>query len=101
MTEGLGALVSQIAQLKLAPDADIDFLTQLETMVLARVRMTAQAQQQQPAGAPTPGAPAGPGPAPAPVFPSPPGGGVPGVMTGAPMPPVDELRRLMAVGGGR
>lgn len=126
--EALQGLLGQIADMKVMPDADMPYLTNLETMVLGYLRAPFEAQQasQQvsaagaqgmgasPLGQPGPpgmGAPAGlppqlaaalgggggmGGPPMAP--PAPALGRVPGVMQGAQMPPVDELRRLMTQG---
>lgn len=105
--EELTKLLTSIAQMKALPDADLQFLTQLETMVLSQLRAPIDAMQAQgmtnapsslavgaPAGGPGPqGPPPGPGGGG--------GGGLPGVpsMVGAGLPNPDELRRLLNGGG--
>lgn len=87
-------MLGHIADLKTMPDADIPYLTNLETMVLGYLRAPFEAQQQSSQmSAPPGGAPMG----------APPGGPpmanlVPGVHNGASMPPADELRRLLSAG---
>src|SRR5262245_24894859 len=102
MTEQLRALLGQIADMKAAPDADIAYLTNLETTVLRylrapfeKQRLEAQlggpggglGQAQAGATAPTPA-----GPAAQLLFGAQPAQPRP---TGANMPAADELRRLM------
>lgn len=115
MMDGLKKLVAHIGSLKFTQDADIDFLTKLETAILAYVQQrVAQATQAMSAnqgataqqlggqdllgGGPggMPGAEAGASPG-SPIFTSP-GGGPPGVMPGGMdrLPPVDEMRRLLS-----
>jgi len=109
MTEQLRSMLGTIADMKAAPDADIAYLTSLETQVLRYLRAPFEAQRlQAQLGGPQQQQTAGPGggatPLPGPAaqlllpMPAPPGGqmGVPGVrrapsMVGA----VDEMRRLM------
>ncbi len=120
MAEGLTSLITTIAQLKLTPDADVQFLNDLEAQIATKVReaqaaeLAGQASQFAPAG------PAGggadmlgsimPGPGAAPIGsmgpPPMPGGGMPmpgpgmGPMMGgaAPAPPnADELRRTLSL----
>jgi hypothetical protein len=108
MDEGLRGFLQQLALLKVAPDADLDFLSQVEMGIIERLKAPqVQAMQQfaaaggvLPPGAMGPqagGMPGmgGPPPAPAGVSP-PPGPGVPGLMNPGGPPPVDELRRLLA-----
>ncbi len=115
MVEGLRGFLSQIAELKAAPDADIAYLTNIETQVLKYLRAPfekQQAEQQLGAGQQAPG------PTESLLFPQAGGGGgggpggglagllagmgggggqrVPGVMQAPQMPNGDELRRLMA-----
>jgi hypothetical protein len=123
--EALRGVLSTISEMKAMPDADIPYLTNLETMVLGYLRAPFEAQQQaqqmsagqgapgappmgmpgMPPGIPgallggamgAPGGPPGmpPGMPPG-AMPGPPGPRVPGIMNHAPMPPVDELRRLL------
>lgn len=96
MAEGLASLVSAIGQLKLAPDADMEFLTKLETAIIVKVK---QATGAIPGGPPQMGQQMGADQA-AGATP-PPQGPPPGAQmrTSPQMPPVDEMRRMMAVGG--
>ncbi len=96
-------LLSAIAQLKAAPDADLQYLSTVESQILEKLRAPmreAAAKLAQAGGVVPPGAGAPPG-----GPPGPPPGGPPGV--GAPRPPVgqggggDELRRLVASKGMR
>lgn len=87
MVEALQKLHKDIAQMKVLADADLEFVTELETMVVGYLRGPIDQGQSQ--GALPPGGP------PQQVFP---GQGGPlggGVMQGTGTPPVDELRRLM------
>lgn len=116
MADGLVALITSIAQMKVAPDADIAFLNDLEAQIATKVRETQAADLASQAGQIAPGAmPAGggadmlgnitPGMAPGPNpmgamgMPPMPGGGMP--MAGG-MPPAapntDELRRTLNIG---
>ena len=103
MQEGLHQLLSSLAQLKAAPDANLEFLSAIESSILDKLRepmqQAAQALAQAGGGVP-PGmgqqlsqaAGAGVGaPAMAPAGPSPSAG----------MPNPDELRRLVASAGMR
>lgn len=101
MVEGLQNVLRDISQMKTMPDANLDFLVNLETMILAFLRkpmedyMSQQGSAGQGSSAPgstTPGAP----PANGPSFT---GQGVPGLATGTggTIPP-DELRRLFQQG---
>lgn len=109
-----------VQQAKLAPDADLPFLTNLETQLIAKwhqpQQMAMNGQGQPPTTAPQgppPGAPTGP-----PQLPPGIGGGGPGIgvgfspspqlgapghggaLTGPSMPASDELRRMLAHAGG-
>lgn len=119
MAEGLTSLITTIAQLKLTPDADVQFLNDLEAQIATKVReaqaaeLAGQASQFAPAGPAGGGADMlgsimpGPGAAPIgsmgpPPMPPMPGGGMPmpGPMMGgaAPAPPnADELRRTLSL----
>lgn len=94
--EALKKMLSQLTEMKTMPDADLPFLTNVETVLLGYLRAPFEQQQQQVSALPGMGAPAGAGPAmggPA----APMGGGrVPGILNHAPAPPVDELRRMLA-----
>lgn len=105
MTEVLTDILRQLAVAKTMPDADLEFLVELETMILGKLRspLEAAAGQMGPAGPSVPPGPAGPGmdammpmapPADTPI--PPPEGGPPGLRTQPPMPSPDELSRLMA-----
>lgn len=104
-TDALGDVIQDIATAKLAPDADLKFLGQLEMVVLARIKHGGD--QVQPGGAQPPGAAAGGGPSdmggPPPAGgPMPaPGGQVPPQGGPAPHPNIpqmdpDEMRRVIA-----
>lgn len=86
-------MLSEVGQAMTLPDADLEFLNHLQQMLVARARAMGQAQQggglpgQPGMGA---GGPAGGLPAPTPF----PGQNIP-----SPMPPVDELRRLVSQQG--
>lgn len=118
--EELTKMLSQIAQTKTKPDADLPYLIQLESLILTKLREPFVAAQQQayggaaPGGLPNPvmhgppGVPGGmpqagpPGLAGGPPLPSAslasPGGGVNGVQSMASLPPVDEIRRMLSAG---
>lgn len=105
MQEGLRALLNSITDLKVTPDADLEWLIGLETQVLQKLREPVQqimGQTGQALGGMSQGVPQGlpgAGGPPQGMFPSPPGGGVPGVMPGGgSMPNPDELRRLIGSG---
>lgn len=114
MSEELPKLLSDIAQMKQAPDADLPFLINLETTILGYIKSKADnaisggppgGGMPNPLGGPPPqpgmpGAPPGPGGqvlggigASLPGQGTPPG--VPGVMQGPGMPNADELRRVL------
>jgi hypothetical protein len=100
MSEGLQRMMADLSFMKSLPDADLEFLVDLETTILQKLRepIDSMANQMGPAGAVAPGggAPTGPGaPPPMPVTMSPPGGGVAGLRQEAPMPNPDELRRML------
>lgn len=115
--EALRGVLGNIADMKTMPDADIGYLTNLETMILGYLRAPFEASQQangmSPAGNPSNPAMGGmpgamPGIAPPGMGPSgpmmggmpggqplaPPGPRVPGIMNGPSMPNPDELRRI-------
>lgn len=108
--EVLTSILGDISVAKTLPDADLQFLVELETMVLAKLRepMDQAAGQLGPGGPavpPPPGAPPGmeaqaampPAMPPAGMegmpIPPPPGQQVPGLRNAGPSP--DELSRLM------
>lgn len=111
--EGLQKLLGDLADLKVAPDADLDFIYQMETTVLQKIRApqdqlaAVQAQQAGQGGMPsapmpTPGAGldpsmagAGPPPDMAMMGAGGSGGGAPGQRMNPQMPSGDELRRLL------
>lgn len=125
--EGLMSLLQQLAALKAAPDADIEMIAGIESQVLDAIKRPQQEAMMRlaqaggvvpgmgggpPAASPMPGAAGGGpemgggappmgggGPTPAPAGPS--GGHAYspwGVMKPPSLPPVDELRRLVASG---
>lgn len=126
MSEGMVGLLQQIALLKAAPDADLDAISSLESQVLNIIKKPQQEAMTRiaSAGGVVPGmtdqagSPGGASPGGAPM--GPPGmsalgaglggigGGLPvapagyrpsGMRNGGAMPPVDELRRLIASSG--
>lgn len=80
--EGLRKLLGDIADMKLADDADLPFLINLETMILQHLKQGASNALDTSGGAP---AGLGGTPAPPPGMGAPPG--VPGLMQGPSMPP--------------
>lgn len=114
MAEGLKKILSATAQLMVLPDADIEFLTQLQLAITTYIRQSsAQAAGQMtgtgPASAINDVAPGGPVPpmgggmgpamgAAGPMGPGGMGGGGMGGLAAAPNP--DELRRLLSAGVG-
>lgn len=105
MVEGLQNTLRDISMMKTAPDANLEFLAELELQILSFLRQPMEQAMTAGAGAGgAPGAggtPMGPAPAP-PGAGAPTGGGpsfagqgVPGLRT-QPMPPsADELQRLL------
>lgn len=108
--ELLSKALQLVSEMKQTPDADLEWIVGLETMVLSKLREPIDRMQQlsnMPAGqgaAPMPGGMPGGmggmplgggmiGSSPGPGGPQP--GAVPGVMQGAPMGSPDELRRLI------
>ncbi len=123
--EGLRAFMQDLAYMTTMPDADLDFLKNLQEIVLSKIRQPIDMYQQMTqaastgggspvpgggmpqmgapgasAGGPPPGLAAmlGGGGMPPGGSPVPQGPGVPGMMNGVAMPPVDELRRLLQTG---
>lgn len=99
--EMLRGLLQDLAVIATYPDADLEFITGIQSALTEHLRQPVRdilaAQGIQPQGGP--GGPMGGGAMG--TFPSPPGGGVPGIRQEAAMPPVDELRRLIGgVQGG-
>lgn len=116
MSEGLSAMLQDIGGMKALPDADLNFLTEMETMILGKLRAPVDAMAGNsgpgspgPAGidmsaGPVPGM--GPGSTP-PMPPMPPMGPMGGPPMGSPggpprglppspqMPSPDELRRVL------
>lgn len=100
MGEGLSKLLGDIAQMQAYPDADIQFLTELQAMVVGKIRSSMPSGQQGQMGM-------GPGnsqmgPASSPGGPAPMGGGMPGLSAtgdlgapGASSPNMDELSRML------
>lgn len=120
MQEGMVGLLQQLAVLKAAPDADIDAISSLETSILDIVKRPQREAMEKIAaaggvvpGMTPPSGPEGMSPGGNPMG-APPsvgmgmGMGVPtspagyrpsGMRNGGSMPPVDELRRLIASSG--
>lgn len=106
MQEGLMKLLTELASLKVAPDADMQFLTNLEMQLIDTIKRPqqealarfAQAGGVLPGGGPAAGPMPGAGPmmGPGPGQPTPMGPGAAGLRNGGRVPPVDELRRLIA-----
>lgn len=105
MQEGLTGLLQNVAYLQTLPDADLEYLVNLQALLVGKLRQPMQdamaaaqggvpplgsASPMPPMGGPMDmgGMPPGvPGPPPGPV--------PPGLRNGIGLPPVDELRRLV------
>lgn len=98
MAEMLQSMLQDISVAKTLPDADLEFLVNLETTLLGKIREPLD-QAGVAGGAGGMAGPSAP-PAPAPAMGSTPtpGTGVNGVMSSPEMPNPDELRRLMNAG---
>lgn len=108
MSEMLTNMLRDISVAKTLPDADLEFLVNLETNILMKLRQPLEAAAGQMGGAAAgmppgeqpmmpPLMPMGPAVAEAPV-PPPMGQEVPGLRNQPPGPSPDELARLMAAG---
>lgn len=108
MSEMLTNMLREISVAKTLPDADLEFLVNLETTILGKLRQPLEAAAGQmgavSAGLPPgqqmempPLMPMGPGMVDAPV-PPPAGQEVPGLRAQPPGPSPDELARLMSAG---
>lgn len=86
--DGLFRLVQEIARLKLAPDADMEFLTELEEMLMTRYKSSVPSGATEATG----GAPAPMGPSPMPMEQMSRGPAPSPDMSGA----TQELERIMA-----
>jgi hypothetical protein len=108
MAEGMRALLSSISDMKILPDADLQFILGIEQQIVAKLREPIDRMQQQgitqagPPQGPPPGSMAGamtqggmPGQSAGAG-----GGGVPGVMQARQQPNPDELRRVLMGAGG-
>lgn len=108
MAEGLSAMLQDIGAMKALPDADLQYLIELEQMILSKVRAPVDAMAggmsgPGPAGVNMAGGPVpGMGPGSTPPMPPPPGppmgtpGGPPSGLAPSPqMPNADELRRVL------
>ncbi len=107
--DGLKKILSDIAQVSILPDADPQFIQQLQQMVVDHLKQMGS-QQNTPGGM---AGPAGPPPPGGPPGMAPPGAGSPppGMMTGGAqpglniggqdgMPNMDELSRMLQSGAG-
>lgn len=100
MQEGLNGLLSQISEMKTMPDADLNFLIQLETTILQKIRepydqMSGQMSAPTPGGQPMPQPPTPGGGAMPGGFTVGQGGGARGMRTEPAAPNPDELRRML------
>jgi hypothetical protein len=101
MAEGLQAMLGSIAEMMAAPDADLEFLGQLNTTVLTKIRQPFDQMAQ------TQNAQAGMGGAPSPESMPPPEpqmtefgpAAVPGQRNNPTLPNPDELRRVLSANG--
>lgn len=114
MMEALRGIMQDLAYIQTLPDADLDFITNLQQQVLERVRAPIQAAMQggQPQQAPSEigglgGLGGGMGGlasqlgSPEMPMTTQPAQGIPaGLRNGGTMPPVDELRRLLGSTAG-
>jgi hypothetical protein len=92
--DGLKKILSQLAQLATAPDADINFAAQMQGMIVSYIKSQTPGAQGQ-SQSPQPGQPQGPSAA-AGLGNS--GGAMMGLNPGAPAS--DELSRMLGGGGG-
>lgn len=96
--EALQRLLADISQIKTMPDADLEWLIQLETFILAKLREPIEQMSGQMQGMAA--GPPSPQPGMSPMGGGVPGGGMaggpPGVMPGGQAPNPDELRRMLA-----
>jgi len=94
MDEVMVNILRELTVAKTMPDADLQFLVDLETQILQKLRapMDAAAAAMQPSQGPTmpPMPEMGP-----PMTPPPPDAGPPGLRQQPPMPSPDELQRLL------
>jgi hypothetical protein len=110
MTEGLRALLSNLSDMKVLPDADLQFLLTIEQQIVAKLREPYDRQLQGGGGpsGPPPGMGGGPGSmAGAMTQQGMPGQSagpsqIPGVMQARQQPSPDELARVLGqgIGGG-
>lgn len=127
MVEGLSAILTSLAPLDAAPDADADFLNNIRSMIASKIRETTASDLQSqadrmlpnPTGPAAMGADLGGNLAPPPMMPMPGGGGMGmsghggppsgamgagapgpgrGISPAPPMPNPDELRRVLNIG---
>ena len=93
-SEGLQALIQDIASLQLAPDANVEFLLQIQQMIIGEAQAPVAAATA--AGPPIPGGSA----VPAPPVGAPPPGMPPGGPEGGPPPGLAALLGVGGPGGG-
>lgn len=107
MSEVLQNILREVSIAKTLPDADLQFLVELETKILTKLRAPLEAAAGQMGAGPSPSGGSGMDPAMAggmaPGMGAPPMGPPPGPMDGPPglraqppMPSPDEMQRLMA-----
>jgi hypothetical protein len=95
--EMLQKLLRDLADMKVAPDADLPFIVDLETQVIAKLREPIDGAPSQVQGDPMLGQAIGmQGQMPSPMDAMPPAEGVAGVRSMPTMPNPDELRRMLA-----
>ena len=100
MIDGLQKMLGELAQMQALPDADVDFLSQLQQVIVGRVRAGLQGSQGAGGQPGQPGQPPGPPGGPQQPSPSPMGGPAMGLsQTGAGAPNMDELSRVLGSAG--
>jgi len=94
MAKGLQKILGDIAQMQASPDADVDFLMQLQQVIVGRIK---QGTQQQPPGGPggQPGMQGGPQQPPGQPSPAPMGGPAMGLSQTGNVGNMDELARVL------
>lgn len=98
MAESLQKMLGDVADMKVLPDADLEFLIHLETVILQKLRAPIDDIMGQGQGRNTVPGSMGMGQQPG-AMPMGPGGGVPGLRTEPSMPNMEEFTR--SLGGVR